>query len=62
VRQALAPMVQHFRQRILETSFSDAVTELELILESAEAVLDEELEALDQMLYEELSKALQPVA
>jgi DNA-binding response OmpR family regulator len=62
VRQALAPMVQHFRQRILETSFSDAVTELEMILESAEAVLDEELEALDQMLYEELSRALQPVA
>jgi DNA-binding response OmpR family regulator len=62
VRQALAPMVQHFRQRILETSFSDAVTELELILESAEAVLDEELEVLDQMLYEELSRALQPVA
>jgi DNA-binding response OmpR family regulator len=62
VRQALAPMVQHFRHRILETSFSDAVSELELILESAEAVLDEELEALDQMLYEELSKAMQPLA
>jgi DNA-binding response OmpR family regulator len=62
VRQALSPMVQHFRQRILETSFSDAVTELEMILESAEGVLDEELEALDQMLYEELSKAMQPIA
>jgi CheY-like chemotaxis protein len=62
VRQALSPMVQHFKERILETSFSDAVTELENTLESAEAVLDEELEALDQLLYEELSKALQPQA
>ncbi len=62
VRHALSPMVQHFKERILETSFSDAVTELENTLESAEAVLDEELEALDQLLYEELSKALQPQA
>ncbi len=62
VRQALNPMVQHFRDRILETSFSDAVGELENTLESAEAVLDEELEALDQLLYEELSRALQPQA
>ncbi len=62
VRQALSPMVQHFRERILETSFSEAVTELETTLENAEAVLDEELEALDQMLYEELSRALQPQA
>ncbi len=62
VRQALLPMVQHFRERILETSFSDAVSELEKTLESAEAVLDEELEALDQLLYEQLSRALQPQA
>jgi DNA-binding response OmpR family regulator len=62
VRQALSPMVQHFRERILETSFTDAVTELENTLESAEGVLDEELEALDQLLYEELSRALQPQA
>jgi CheY-like chemotaxis protein len=62
VRQALSPMVQHFRERILETTFTDAVTELENTLESAEGVLDEELEALDQLLYEELSRALQPQA
>ena len=62
VRQALSPMVQHFRERILETTFTDAVAELENTLESAEGVLDEELEALDQLLYEELSRALQPQA
>ena len=62
VRQALSPMVQHFRESILQTSFADAVTELENTLESAEGVLDEELEALDQLLYEELSRALQPQA
>ena len=62
VRQALSPMVQHFRERITQTNFSDAVTELEHTLESAEGVLDEELEALDQLLYEELSRVLQPQA
>jgi CheY-like chemotaxis protein len=62
VRQALHPMVVQFRDRIRESAFSDAVGELEKVLESAEAVLDEELDSLDQLLYEELSRALQPQA
>jgi CheY-like chemotaxis protein len=58
VRKALEPMLPLFRQRIQSTSFTDAVDELERVLEATETVLDEELEVLDQLLYEELSRTL----
>jgi CheY-like chemotaxis protein len=58
VRKALEPMLPLFRQRIQSSSFADAVDELERVLEATETVLDEELEVLDQLLYEELSRTL----
>ena len=58
VRAALAPLVSDFRRSIAKRPFADAILELERILAASERVLDEELEVLDQLLYEELSKAL----
>jgi DNA-binding response OmpR family regulator len=58
VRKALEPMLPLFRQRIGSNNFADAVDELERVLEATETVLDEELEVLDQLLYEELSRTL----
>jgi hypothetical protein len=58
VREALAPLVSDFRRSIAHRPFGDAILELERILSASERVLDEELEVLDQLLYEELSKAL----
>jgi CheY-like chemotaxis protein len=58
VRKALEPMLPLFRQRIQSSNFADAVDELERVLEATETVLDEELEVLDQLLYEELSRTL----
>ncbi len=58
VRKALEPMLPLFRQRIQSSTFTDAVEELERVLEATETVLDEELEVLDQVLYEELSRTL----
>jgi CheY-like chemotaxis protein len=58
VRKALEPMLPLFRQRIQSNNFGDAVDELERVLEATETVLDEELEVLDQLLYEELSRTL----
>ena len=58
VRKALEPMLPLFRQRIGSSNFADAVDELERVLEATETVLDEELEVLDQLLYEELSRTL----
>ena len=58
VRAALAPLVADFRASIAHRPFSEAILELERILSASERVLDEELEVLDQLLYEELSRAL----
>jgi DNA-binding response OmpR family regulator len=58
VRKALEPMLPLFRDRIKHSTFADAVDELERVLEATETVLDEELEVLDQLLYEELSRTL----
>jgi DNA-binding response OmpR family regulator len=58
VRKALEPMLPLFRERIQHSTFADAVDELERVLEATETVLDEELEVLDQLLYEELSRTL----
>ena len=58
VRKALEPMLPLFKARIKSSNFSDAVEELERVLEATETVLDEELEVLDQLLYEELSRTL----
>jgi hypothetical protein len=58
VRQALIPLVEVFRENIQNRGFADAIGELERILATSERVLDEELGVLDQLLYEELSRAL----
>jgi DNA-binding response OmpR family regulator len=58
VRGALAPLVSVFHERVNSQPFGDAVEELERVLSSAEMVLDEELEVLDQLLYEAMSKVL----
>ncbi len=58
VRQALTPLVEVFRENIQNRGFADAIGELERILAASERVLDEELGVLDQLLYEELSRAL----
>lgn len=58
VRQALTPLVEVFRENIRNRGFADAISELERILAASERVLDDELGVLDQLLYEELSRAL----
>jgi hypothetical protein len=60
VRASLKPLVDAFRVRIVSRPFGDAVQELERILSASERVVDEELGVLDQMLYEELSRRLNP--
>jgi hypothetical protein len=58
VREALTPLVEVFRENIRDRAFAEAIGELERILAASERVLDEELGVLDQLLYEELSRAL----
>ena len=58
VREALNPLIAHFREGVRTRPFSEAIIELERVLEASERVLDEELEVLDQLLYEELSRAI----
>jgi hypothetical protein len=58
VRAALNPLIAQFREQVRTRGFSDAIIELERVLEASERVLDEELEVLDQLLYEELSRAI----
>lgn len=58
VREALTPLVEVFRENIHDRAFGEAIGELERILAASERVLDEELGVLDQLLYEELSRAL----
>lgn len=60
VRASLAPLVEAFRQKIQSRPFGEAVQELERILAASERVVDEELGVLDQLLYEELSRRLNP--
>lgn len=60
VRASLQPLVEAFRHRIISRPFGDAVQELERILSASERVVDEELGVLDQLLYEELSRRLNP--
>jgi hypothetical protein len=58
VREALNPLISRFREGVRTRPFSEAIVELERVLEASERVLDEELEVLDQLLYEELSRAI----
>jgi hypothetical protein len=58
VREALNPLIARFREGVRTRPFSEAIIELERVLEASERVLDEELEVLDQLLYEELSRAI----
>jgi hypothetical protein len=58
VRAALDPLIARFREGVRTRPFSEAIVELERVLEASERVLDEELEVLDQLLYEELSRAI----
>lgn len=60
VRASLSPLVEAFRHKIQSRPFGDAVQELERILSASERVVDEELGVLDQLLYEELSRRLNP--
>ncbi len=58
VRAALKPLVGELHTRIEGKNFTDAVGQLEALLGSSEQVLDEELGALDELLYEELSRSM----
>ena len=58
VREALNPLIARFREGVRTRPFSEAIIELVRVLEASERVLDEELEVLDQLLYEELSRAI----